>query len=109
MIYHIVCIIKDFFLIFAFSMPCGSELEIAGCVYDDADQIRFDLQCHSNIKALPHRVEKYRVIAMHLNPRFNERTTVLNSMIDSEWLDEIRNDRMVFAPGASFTVKIRSA
>ncbi|EDW69940.1 tectonin beta-propeller repeat-containing protein [Drosophila virilis] len=89
-------------------MPCGSELEISGCVYDDADQIRFDLQCHSNIKAMPHRVEKFRVIAMHLNPRFNERTIVLNSMIDSEWLEEIRNDRMVFAPGASFTVKIRA-
>lgn len=98
---------KHFYSLFPCSMPCGSELEIVGCVYDDADQIRFDLQCHSSIKAHPHRVEKYRVIAMHLNPRFNERTTVLNSMVDSEWLDEIRNDHTVFAPGASFTVKIR--
>ncbi|XP_068143293.1 tectonin beta-propeller repeat-containing protein [Drosophila tropicalis] len=89
-------------------MPCGTELEISGCVYDDADQIRFDLQCHSTVRVLPHRVEKHRVIAMHLNPRFNERTTVLNSMKASEWLEEIRNDKMVFAPGATFTLKIRA-
>ena len=49
-------------------MPRGTELEITGCVYDDADQIRFDLQCHPNIKCW-HKVEKLRVIAMHLNPR----------------------------------------
>ncbi|XP_030386254.1 tectonin beta-propeller repeat-containing protein [Scaptodrosophila lebanonensis] len=89
-------------------MPCGTELTISGCVYDDADQIRFDLQCHSNIKVLPHRVDKFRVIALHLNPRFNERTTVLNSMNNSEWMDEIRNDKMVFAPGATFTLKMRA-
>lgn len=87
-------------------MPCGSELIISGCVYDDADQIRFDLQCHPNVKQIV-RVEKLRIISMHLNPRFNERTTVLNSMNDSEWLEEIRNDKMLFAPGASFTLKIR--
>ncbi|XP_017059867.1 tectonin beta-propeller repeat-containing protein [Drosophila ficusphila] len=89
-------------------MPCGTELEISGCVYDDADQIRFDLQSHSTVKVQPHRVEKHRVIALHLNPRFNERTTVLNSMKESEWLDEIRNDKMAFAPGATFTLKIRA-
>lgn len=49
-------------------MPFGTELEISGCVYDDADQIRFDLQCHPNIKTRP-KVEKFRVIAMHINPR----------------------------------------
>lgn len=49
-------------------MPCGSELIISGCVYDDADQIRFDLQCHSSLK-VGVKVEKHRVIAMHLNPR----------------------------------------
>lgn len=49
-------------------MPCGSELEITGCVYDDADQIRFDLQCHPSIK-VGVKVEKHRVIAMHINPR----------------------------------------
>ncbi|XP_014095584.2 tectonin beta-propeller repeat-containing protein [Bactrocera oleae] len=87
-------------------MPFGTELEISGCVYDDADQIRFDLQCHPNIKTRP-KVEKFRVIAMHINPRFNERTIVLNSMNDSEWLDEIRNDNMVFAPGATFTLRIK--
>lgn len=49
-------------------MPRGSELEITGCVYDDADQIRFDLQCHPTIK-MGVKVEKFRVIAMHINPR----------------------------------------
>lgn len=54
--------------IFNYSMPSGTELDITGCVYDDADQIRFDLQCHPNIK-LRVKVEKFRVIAMHINPR----------------------------------------
>lgn len=53
---------------FLISMPLGSELEISGCVYDDADQIRFDLQCHPTIK-MGVKVEKFRVIAMHINPR----------------------------------------
>ncbi|XP_037936661.1 tectonin beta-propeller repeat-containing protein-like [Teleopsis dalmanni] len=88
-------------------MPCGTELEIAGCVYDDADQIRFDLQCHPKIK-VRHKVDKYRVIAMHINPRFNENTIVFNSMDDSEWLEEIRYNKMVFAPGATFTLKIKA-
>ncbi|KAI9586935.1 tectonin beta-propeller repeat-containing protein [Glossina fuscipes] len=88
-------------------MPSGTELDITGCVYDDADQIRFDLQCHPNIK-LRVKVEKFRVIAMHINPRFNEKTTVLNSMDDSEWQDEMRYDKMVFAPGATFNLKIKA-
>lgn len=56
------------FLYFGDRMPRGSELEITGCVYDDADQIRFDLQCHPTIK-MGVKVEKFRVIAMHINPR----------------------------------------
>lgn len=48
-------------------MP-GSMVEVSGCVYDDADQIRFDLQCHALMVA-KHRVEKYRRVAFHLNPR----------------------------------------
>lgn len=88
-------------------MPVGTELEISGCVYDDADQIRFDLQCHSSIKARP-KIEKLRMIAMHLNPRFNERTIVFNSMEESEWAEEIRNDDVVFAPGHSFNLLLRS-
>lgn len=49
-------------------MCVGSVVQISGCVYDDADQIRFDLQCHSLMVA-KHRVEKLRRVAMHLNPR----------------------------------------
>ncbi|XP_073842358.1 tectonin beta-propeller repeat-containing peroxin 23 [Musca autumnalis] len=88
-------------------LPCGSELIISGCVYDDADQIRFDLQCHSSLK-VGVKVEKHRVIAMHLNPRFNENTIVLNTMENSEWQNETRYDKMVFAPGTTFTLKIRA-
>uniref|UniRef100_T1GIE5 Galectin domain-containing protein n=1 Tax=Megaselia scalaris TaxID=36166 RepID=T1GIE5_MEGSC len=88
-------------------MPIGTDLDISGCVYDDADQIRFDLQCHHRIKTKP-KIEKYRMIAMHLNPRFNEKTIVFNTMEESEWCDEIRNDDMVFAPGHSFNLLIRS-
>lgn len=63
--------LKGFFALnnfFSNRMPPGTELEIRGCVYDDADQIRFDLQCHPNIK-VRHKVEKLRMIAMHINPR----------------------------------------
>lgn len=57
------------FLNFSFyRMAPGTELAVTGCVYDDADQIRFDFQCHPNIK-IRHKVEKLRVIAVHLNPR----------------------------------------
>lgn len=49
-------------------MSVGTILEISGCVYDDADQIRFDLQCHPMVIA-KHKVEKYRRVAFHLNPR----------------------------------------
>lgn len=31
-------------------MIVGSSLEIKGCIFDDASQIRFDLQCHSTLK-----------------------------------------------------------
>lgn len=51
------------------SMPVGSILEISGCVYDDADQIRFDLQCHP-VMLVKHKVEKHRRVAFHLNPRY---------------------------------------
>lgn len=49
-------------------MPPGTVVDVAGCVYDDADDVRFDLQCHPTIK-VRHKVEKMRVIALHLNPR----------------------------------------
>lgn len=88
-------------------MAPGTELIITGCVYDDGDQIRFDLQCHPNIK-VRHKVEKLRMIAMHLNPRFNEKVTCLNSMENSEWQMELRNPKMVFAPGAEFKLVIVS-
>lgn len=52
-----------------FSMPIGSELEINGSVYDDADQIRFDLQSYPKIKVRM-KIDKYRMIAMHINPRY---------------------------------------
>lgn len=49
-------------------MKVGSLLEITGYVYDDADQIRFDLQCHSTIR-MRFICEKLRHVACHLNPR----------------------------------------
>lgn len=51
-------------------MPVGSILEVTGCVYDDADQIRFDLQCHSTVMTLmKHKFEKHRRVLCHINPR----------------------------------------
>lgn len=46
----------------------GDEIEINGCVYDDADHIRFDLQSHP-IYRVRHKVEKLRQVLLHLNPR----------------------------------------
>lgn len=52
-------------------MPIGSILEVTGCVYDDADQIRFDLQCHPTVTTLlKHKIEKYRRVMFHINPRY---------------------------------------
>lgn len=87
-------------------MACGSILEITGCIFDDASQIRFDLQCHSTLKTR-FIVEKMRHVACHLNPRFNEKLIVLNSMENSEWLTEFRSDNMVFSPGSEFKLEIR--
>lgn len=87
-------------------MAIGSILEISGCIFDDASQIRFDLQCHSTLKAR-FIVEKMRHVACHLNPRFNEKIIVLNSMEFSEWMTEIRSTNMVFSPGREFKLVIR--
>lgn len=87
-------------------MGSGSILEINGCIFDDASQVRFDLQCHSTLKTR-FIVEKMRHVACHLNPRFNEKMIVLNTMENSEWQTELRTDNMVFSPGAEFRLQIR--
>lgn len=87
-------------------MSVGSIVEISGCIFDDASQIRFDLQCHSTLKAR-FIIEKMRHVACHLNPRFNEKIIVLNSMENSEWQTELRTDNMVFSPGSEFKLEIR--
>lgn len=87
-------------------MAVGSILEIRGCIFDDASQVRFDLQCHSTLKAR-FIIEKMRHVACHLNPRFNERIIVLNSMEFSEWMNELRTSDMVFSPGKEFKLEIR--
>ncbi|XP_055708110.1 tectonin beta-propeller repeat-containing protein [Phlebotomus papatasi] len=84
----------------------GTELEIFGCVYDDADHIRFDLQCHPTVK-VRHKVESQRHVLMHLNPRFNEKEIIVNSMENSQWMTEIRDSRMVFSQGGEFKLTIR--
>lgn len=87
-------------------MTIGSVLEINGCIFDDADQVRFDLQCHSVLKTR-FIVEKMRRVACHINPRFNEKLIVFNSMENSEWMEEIRSDKVMFTPGAEFKLIIR--
>lgn len=87
-------------------MGVGSILEINGCIFDDASQVRFDLQCHSTLKTR-FIVEKMRHVACHLNPRFNEKMIVLNTMENSEWQTELRTDKMVFSPGAEFKLQVR--
>lgn len=88
-------------------MPVGSLLKITGCVYDDADQIRFDLQGHATVQ-LRHKPEYFRNMPLHINPRFSERCTVLNSMEMSNWEQELRDSRMVFSPGKEFELVIKS-
>lgn len=85
----------------------GTELEISGCVYDDANQIRFDLLCHPTIRS-KNKLEYNRHIALHVNPRFSERCIALNTMQDSQWsCDEIRVEKTLFSPGAEFKLIIR--
>lgn len=57
-----------YFVALSNGMHVGSVLRIRGCVYDDADQIRFDLQCHAQL-AVKHKLEKLRRVALHVNPR----------------------------------------
>lgn len=83
-------------------MGAGSEITVTGCIYDDADYVRFDLQSHPTIKLR----QSQRHVQLHLNPRFNEREIVLNNMEASEWQTEIRETRMVFKPGHEFKLRI---
>ncbi|XP_035793382.1 tectonin beta-propeller repeat-containing protein-like [Anopheles albimanus] len=90
-------------------MLIGSQLEIHGFVYDDADQIRFDLQARPTMR-LRHKLESQRNIPLHINPRFNEKITVFNTMSASQWSeDEIRDKNVWFAPGTEFRLTIYSA
>lgn len=88
-------------------LPIGSTLLITGCVYDDADQIRFDLQAHA-VALMRHKVEHFRNMPLHLNPRFHERCICLNSMEMSCWEKELRDNRMMFSPGKEFELIIKS-
>lgn len=83
-------------------MGAGSEIEVTGCIYDDADYVRFDLQGQPTVK---HR-QSQRHVQLHLNPRFNEKEIVLNTMEASEWQTELRETKMVFLPGQEFHLKI---
>lgn len=88
-------------------MIIGSRLEISGFVYDDADHIRFDLQSYPTVR-VRHKMESQRNIPLHINPRFNEKITVFNSMESSHWNeDEKRDNQMLFATGAEFKLEIR--
>lgn len=88
-------------------MPSGSILKITGCVYDDADQIRFDLQGNA-VVSLRHKTEYFRNMPLHINPRFNEKCVCFNSMEMSNWETEIRDTRMLFAKGKEFELVIKS-
>lgn len=87
-------------------MPPGAEIIVTGCVYDDADYIRFDLQSHPTIR-IRHKVESQRHVQLHINPRFSEKETILNSMENSEWQTEIRDRRILFTQGGEFQLRIR--
>lgn len=86
-------------------MPPGAEVVITGCIYDDADYVRFDLQSHPTVR-LRHLIESQRHVQLHINPRFSEKEIILNSMENSEWQTEIRDTRMAFAQGSEFKLRI---
>lgn len=88
-------------------LPAGSILKITGCVYDDADQIRFDLQAHAVFR-MRHKTENFRNMPLHLNPRFHERCVCINSMEMSNWETECRDSRMIFSPGKEFELIFKS-
>lgn len=85
-------------------MP-GSEIIITGCIYDDADYVRFDLQGHPTVR-LRHKVESQRHVQLHVNPRFSEKEIILNTMESSQWQTEIRDTRLVFTQGQEFKLRI---
>lgn len=83
-------------------MPPGSEVIVTGCIYDDADYVRFDLQSNPTVKLR----QSQRHVQLHMNPRFNEKEIVLNTMESSEWQTEVRETKMVFTPGHEFKLRI---
>ncbi|XP_063698434.1 tectonin beta-propeller repeat-containing protein isoform X2 [Culicoides brevitarsis] len=83
-------------------MTKGTELEVIGYVCPDADQVRFDLLTY------PSKKGERPDIALHINPRFNENTLVFNTKEKSEWLDEVRDTMLTFAPGAEFKLTIKT-
>lgn len=83
-------------------MGAGSEIIVTGCIYDDADYVRFDLQSHPTAR----QRQSQRHVQLHLNPRFSEKEIVLNTMESSEWQTELRETRMVFTPGHEFKLRI---
>lgn len=51
------------------NFSAGSELEVSGCILDNAERFSINLQGHIRIKQ-KHKTEKdIRDIAFHLNPR----------------------------------------
>lgn len=51
------------------NFAAGTELEISGCILDNAERISINLQGHIRIKQ-KHKTEKdIRDIALHFNPR----------------------------------------
>lgn len=52
------------------NFSAGSELEVSGCIHDNAERISINLQGHIRIKQ-KHKTEKdVRDVAFHLNPRY---------------------------------------
>ena len=88
-------------------LPVGSSLTITGCVCDDADQIRFDLQGHATVR-MRNKPEYFRNMPLHLNPRFHEKCVVMNSMEMSNWETEFRDSRSIFSPGKEFELTFKS-
>uniref|UniRef100_A0A2A4JJQ1 Galectin n=1 Tax=Heliothis virescens TaxID=7102 RepID=A0A2A4JJQ1_HELVI len=83
----------------AATITSGTKIRIQATTPPTADRFWIDFQCGVS-------VSRYVDVAFHLNPRFDDKSVVLNSLIDETWGMEERNRLMYLYRGAVFDMLI---
>nr|CDJ91099.1 Galectin domain containing protein [Haemonchus contortus] len=76
-------------------LKAGDSFSIEGRINEDANKVDFNLYSSANPKQN----------VLHVNPRFYQNTTVINSYLDGHWGEE-ELAPLVFRRGESFTLEV---